>query len=294
MRIKIGGVSLSLEGMDKKGINACYKKFISGVMSRPFLTFRFSNRPPEKKYSNRFDSTGLWSIDFNSYRDFCIELRGRDRKTIAHVEVSAKEGKGVIYINSRSCLSPLQGSRPTKPYEPLCGLPFYYPVDEVIFMNILPLFKGILLHACGVDDNGEGYIFSGFSGAGKSTMARQWLGKRGVRLLNDDRVIVRETKRNFYVFGTPWHGEINKCDPNMVRLKAVFLIKHGSENKVRTLSLSEAVTGILTRSFSPLWDKEGMERTMEVIERLVRKVPCYELAFSPDKGVINYIRGVEI
>lgn len=291
--IRIGGVSLLLNGklsQNKEFQDPCYGKFLSPELSKPLLIFKQSNeRLPDKIYRHRFDSPGLWSIDFNDNSDFRIELKGRGKRPLAYVEVSVKGKKGFIYTNNKESerMSEFFAQR-------LASLPFSYPVDEVIFMNILPLYKGLLLHACGIDDNGKGYIFSGFSGAGKSTMARQWLRKRGVRLLNDDRVIVREMRRNFYIFGTPWHGEINKCDPGMVRLKTIFLIKHGSENKARPLSPSEAVTGLIARSFSPLWDREGMERAMEVIERLVRKVPCYELSFKPDKGVINYIRSVDL
>lgn len=291
MKISIGGVLLYLNASLNNEIikDPCYRKFLSSKTLTPFLTFRFSNNKlPDKKYSNCFDSPGLWSIDFNDHSDFCIQLRGRDGKPVAYIEVSVKSKKGFIYTSNKES----EGRMSEFFAQRLSSLPFSYPVDKVIFMNILSLYKGVLLHACGVDDNGKGYIFSGFSGAGKSTMARQWLGKRGVRLLNDDRVIVREMRRNFYAFGTPWHGEINKCDPGMVRLKAIFLIKHGRENKVRPLSLSEAAAGLIARSFSPLWDREGMGKTMEVIERLARKVPCYELSFKPDKGVINYIRGV--
>lgn len=294
LAIRIGGISLLLKGKtsQNKGFkDPCYTKFLSHESSRTSLIFKQSNeRLPDKIYRHRFDSPGLWSIDFNDNSDFRIELKGRGKRPLAYVEVSVKGKKGFIYTNNKG----LEGRMSEFFAQRLFSLPFSYPVDEVIFMNILPLYKGLLLHACGIDDNGKGYIFSGFSGAGKSTMARQWLRKRGVRLLNDDRVIVREMRRNFYIFGTPWHGEINKCDPGMVRLKTIFLIKHGSENKARPLSPSEAVTSLIARSFSPLWDREGMERAMEVIERLVRKVPCYELSFKPDKGVINYIRSVDL
>lgn len=292
--IRIGGISLSLKGKttQNKGFkDPCYSKFLSHESSRTSLIFKRSNeRLPEKIYRHHFDSPGLWSIDFDDHCDFCIQLRGRDRKPLADIEVSVKDKKGFIYINNKE-----SGERMSEFFaQRLSSLPFSYPVDEVIFMNILPLFKGILLHACGINDNGNGYVFSGFSGAGKSTMAKQWLGVRGVRLLNDDRVIIRETRGNFYVHGTPWHGELRDCDPGKARLKAVFFIRHGRENNIRPLSLSEAVTGMIARSFSPLWDREGMQKVIEVVEKIVRKIPCYELSFRPDHNVINYIRSLGI
>lgn len=283
MRINIGGISLLLSEKNAKVTDPCYQKFLSSRHSNHCLRFRLSSTNyPERHYSHRFDSPGLWSIMFNNNRDFCIELRGQKGMPVACIEVLLDRGKGTIYqCTGKDSLG-------------LPPLPFRYPVDEVIFMNILSLYNGLLLHSCGIDDNGRGYIFSGFSGSGKSTLAKQWSGESGVRLLNDDRVIVREIKGSFYAFGTPWHGEIALCDPGKVRLVAIFFIKHGRDNSVKPLSLSEAVSGIIARSFSPLWDKDGMARTLEVAERLARKIPCYELSFYPDRGVIDYIRGIEI
>ncbi len=292
MKIKIGGISLSLKRAGNEAIkDPCYRRFLSTEGGRAHITFEDCKNLPDKRYQGCFDSPGLWSIAFNDHADFCIEVRGGSTRPIAFVQVSVKEKKGCVHIKDPSGLARL--SRYRRSIFP-CLLPFHYPVDEVIFINILPLYKGILLHACCINDNGNGYIFSGFSGAGKSTMAKQWLNADGAKVLNDDRTIVREIRGLFYAYGTPWHGELTACEPERVRLRAVFIIRHGSKNSIRTLSLSEAVSGIIARSFSPLWDRKGMHRAVEIIERLVRDIPCYELMFRPDRDVIEYIRSLDI
>lgn len=288
MEIRIGDVSLTLKGAGSERINdPCYSKFITKEGLIPSLRFEFSNKTPKKTYENRFDSPGLWALDFNDIRDFCIEMKGYNRKAIATIQVSFKDKRGLIYLRDNG--SALKGSLTKR----LSCLPFCYPVDQVIYINILPLYKAILLHACGIKENGKAYLFSGFSGAGKSTMAKQWLGLEGIKVLNDDRIIVRELRGVFYAYGTPWHGELSKCEPERGRLRALFIIRHGKDNNLRPLSLSEATSGIITRSFLPFWDKEGMEKAIDVIERLVRKVPCYELTFRPDRTVVTYIRSLE-
>ncbi len=306
MKIKIGGISLSLKRAGNEAIkDPCYRRFLSTEGGCAHITFEGCKNLPDKSYHGRFDSPGLWSIAFNDHADFCIELRGGSRRPIAFVQVSVKEKKGYIHaplsVLRASCSVvhygiPNHGQQSMEygPRNTVTSLPFHYPVDEVIFINILPLYRGILLHACCINDNGKGYIFSGFSGAGKSTMAKQWLNADGAKVLNDDRTIVREIRGLFYAYGTPWHGELTVCEPERVRLRAVFIIRHGSNNNIRTLSLSEAVSGIVARSFSPLWDRKGMHRAVEIIERLVRNTPCYELMFRPDRDVIEYIRSLDI
>ncbi len=281
MLISIGGITLSSKEAFDIGMDNCYRKFLATTDDPPLLLFqRSQNLEHKSSYNQRFDSTGLWSMRFNSIRDFRIDIRGPEGGTVASVSVMMDEGRGVV-VN------------PSKKEPWYSSLPFRYPVDELIFINILPVLKGILLHACGIDDSGTGYLFSGFSGAGKSTMARQWV-KAGNKLLNDDRMIIREIDGQFYVFGTPWHGELSQCEPDRVRLKALFLIRHGQENMIKSIRPAEAVAGVIARSFLPFWDKEGLELAVGLIESLVRHVPSYELSFYPDEDVIKYIRGLEI
>jgi len=47
-----------------------------------------------------------------------------------------------------------------------------------------------MIHASGVNNAGHGYIFSGVSGKGKSTMAKLW-DNSGARVIHDDRLILR-------------------------------------------------------------------------------------------------------
>ena len=50
--------------------------------------------------------------------------------------------------------------------------------------------RGILQDACTLLDGEQGILFSGKSGDGKSTLAKLWIAREGIKLLNDDRVIV--------------------------------------------------------------------------------------------------------
>jgi ABC-type cobalamin/Fe3+-siderophores transport system ATPase subunit len=62
-----------------------------------------------------------------------------------------------------------------------------YPLDELIFTNLLAQRNGVELHGCGVIDHDQGLLFLGFSGAGKSTLARLWRRHLDATILSDDR-----------------------------------------------------------------------------------------------------------
>ena len=60
----------------------------------------------------------------------------------------------------------------------------------------------IMIHASGVNHSGHGYLFSGTSGSGKTTMAKLW-DKAGARVIHDDRLIIRNIAGSYKMYNTP-------------------------------------------------------------------------------------------
>jgi hypothetical protein len=169
---------------------------------------------------------------------------------------------------------------------------FIHPLAQVLLIALLARGCGVLLHACGVSDGGRGYVFAGPSGAGKSTLAELWQEQHGVRVLNDDRIVVREREGRFWVHGTPWHGSVPLASPEAAPLERVFVIHHDAENRARPLSPLGATAGLLAQSFPPFWDAEGMAFTLEFLDRLSQAVPCHELGFVPRASAIDLVRSL--
>jgi len=169
--------------------------------------------------------------------------------------------------------------------------PLEYPFNELFFINLLPKRQGFLIHGCGIVYNNEGLIFAGASGAGKSTMSKLWKKTEKASLLNDDRLAIRYIAKKWWVYGTPWHGEVRECMPQKSPLSEIYFIKHAKKNVLKKLSSSKAVSMLLSTSFVPFWDKKAMVGLLDIYSRLVRKIPCYELGFSPNKSVVEFLRG---
>jgi hypothetical protein len=169
--------------------------------------------------------------------------------------------------------------------------PLGYPLNQVLMILLLSLGKGVLFHACGIDDNGSGYLFLGNSTDGKSTMAGLW-SKKHATVLNDDRIVVREKDGEFWMYGTPWHGDFREISSEGLPIQKIFFLHHGEKNSAVPENGIESVTMLLTRSFPPLWDKNGMTFTTELCHRIVNKVPCYELSFEPDTKIVDFVRSM--
>ncbi|GIV16774.1 MAG: hypothetical protein KatS3mg022_2209 [Armatimonadota bacterium] len=84
-----------------------------------------------------------------------------------------------------------------------------YAVDSFLRTLIalyLPQHHGVMLHASAVRYGGQGYVFAGRSGAGKSTVARLLAGVAEV--LSDELIAVRQMPTGWQAFGTPPSGAI--------------------------------------------------------------------------------------
>ena len=170
--------------------------------------------------------------------------------------------------------------------------PLQYPLDELLLINLLAQGRGIEFHACGVSDivTGKGYLFVGHSEAGKTTSARLWQRQSDAELLSDDRIIVREVDGEFWMYGTPWHGEEEISSPRRVPLTHIFFLRHGERNELAPLRRAEAAAELFSRSFPTFFSPEGLDFTLEFLDRLTGSVACAELSFVPDDRVVDFVR----
>jgi hypothetical protein len=150
----------------------------------------------------------------------------------------------------------------------------------------------MLVHACAVDYRGQGWLFLGTSGAGKTTLSHLWKEEAGVTILSDDRIIIRETENGYRIYGTPWHGNAEIVSPLSVPLSRIFFLVHDRENRITPVLGADAASRLLVRSFPTFWGSDGMRYTLELCGRLSSYVPCYELGFVPDNRVIDILKNL--
>jgi hypothetical protein len=173
--------------------------------------------------------------------------------------------------------------------------PLEYPLDELIMMHRLALGEGVEVHALGLaDQDGSGYLFLGHSGAGKSTTARLWMQQTGVKLLSDDRIVIRKQDGKFWMYGTPWHGDAGVASPDRAPLTAVFLLEQWSTNELAPIPTSRAAAELFARSFLPHYLEKGIHFTLDFLDQITRSVPCSILRFTPTPGAVEAVRYARI
>jgi hypothetical protein len=175
-----------------------------------------------------------------------------------------------------------------KPDQPV--YPLEYPLDELAVTHFLAMREGVEVHACGVlPSSGAAYLFVGQSGAGKTTMARLYQKSNQVKILSDDRIVLRRKNHGVWMYGTPWHGEAEIASPEKGRLAKIFFLRHGEKSRLVPLGKAEAVSRLFTSCFPPFYHRQTIEFILAFFDEVVKAVPCYELTFFPDERVVEFI-----
>lgn len=166
-----------------------------------------------------------------------------------------------------------------------------YSIDtvlRVLHSLLLAERDGFLLHAASAIVGKQAFVFSGVSGAGKTTISR--LAPATATVLTDEISYLKMEEGRFHAWGTPFAGEMATPGPNCsVPLAAVFLLGKGPENAVHAMSADEAVFSILRNVLFFANDSELAGRVLETVCRLVEKVPVKRLVFRPDASVWDFV-----
>jgi len=174
-----------------------------------------------------------------------------------------------------------------------------YDFLQVLLINYLAVTKkdGIFTHSSGVKDlDKSGLLFTGKSESGKTTLAKIYHKYSRGMVLNDDRIVVRKINNDFYIYGSPWHGDFDdylRSRIDRAKLKSIFFLRKAKENAIKPLSLSKAFRLLYPTMFPTFWDREGTKTIAMLLTDLLSKVSSYRLKFKKDKSVIRFIKRID-
>jgi hypothetical protein len=185
-----------------------------------------------------------------------------------------------------------------------------YSLDSVlriVHSLILAERGGFLLHSASAICDGRAYLFSGVSGAGKTTMTR--LAPADITLLTDEISYVRPSNdrpgndrpsndrpsdHGYHAFGTPFAGELAKAGENCAApISALFFLEQGPENRVDELTSADAVRRLMRNILFFAEDRALVEKLFTTACDFVARVPIRRLTFYPDVRVWDLVRNFD-
>jgi MoaA/NifB/PqqE/SkfB family radical SAM enzyme len=231
---------------------------------------------------NQFGQVVYRAAPWTIYRkpDAWVYECGDEDTTYAVGVFSADHGRGTIYHRDEQAWR--KGGLNS------LSLPI---TDQILITRLLSEREACLIHSAGVILNGKGLLFAGHSEAGKTTTTR-FLEKYG-EVLCDDRNISRLQNGRFQIYGTWSHGDSPLVSTATAPLHAMLFLRKSSENRLTLLTdrkeILRRLLSFIIRGFvgGGWWDK-----TLDVVEKLVDQVPCYEMESDTSGRIVPLLRSL--
>jgi hypothetical protein len=161
-------------------------------------------------------------------------------------------------------------------------------VLRIVHTLLLARQGGFLLHAASSIRGDRAFLFSGASGAGKTTLSR--LAPPDAKLLTDEISYIRRDGDAYRACGTPFTGELELNGENCsAPIAALFFLKQGPENRMDPIGQPEAARSLLRNILFFAEDAELVKEVFRSACRFVERIPVRRLTFVPDEKVWEMI-----
>ncbi|SDB12233.1 hypothetical protein [Eubacterium oxidoreducens] len=218
----------------------------------------------------------LWSDEYvDDNGQYCRAFLWEDQY---YTEVSVVgEKEGTCYFSSSDILA----QRAEEGFELLM-----YMCPEIVLLQ----FDTIVLHSSHLKIGERGLVFSGVSGAGKSTQAELWEKMCGAQVLNGDRSALRKIDGVWQVCGCPMCGSSNIHRKGRESLYAIVMLHQGTDNALKQLKGAQAFREVMPQITTPLYHKEYANRVMNKIEDLISSIPVYQYTCTKDETAVQVLK----
>jgi len=166
-----------------------------------------------------------------------------------------------------------------------------YAIDcvlRIVHGLILAEQGGFLVHGASAIRNGKAFLFSGVSGAGKTTVSR--LAPPDATLLTDEISYVRREGSQYIGCGTPFAGELARVGANVsAPIGALFFLEKGSHNSIEPISQTDGIRRLMRNILFFAQDADLVELVFQSACEFVNSVPVHRLVFVPDERVWDLI-----
>ena len=164
-----------------------------------------------------------------------------------------------------------------------------YPWAEYVMQRRLGLHgAGAILHASMAVIDGQAHLFTGHSGAGKSTIAE--LAERlGAEVPTDDRSILTVADGRAFAWGTPWHGSFRRTSPAGAPIASISLLVQDRETRIERMSVARAVQEMFVRTVQARVTPRETQNTLATLEQIASATSCFELRFQPTVDAVRLV-----
>lgn len=232
-----------------------WQKFAASASDKPILTLRHMNRSTDRYEVETVESSGN--------RIFCVS-------------------QSILTINNDFSVGTV-----LSPNNDALGV---YGCAMVALYGNLIRRNTLVMHSSLIDVNGEGILFTGPSGVGKTTQAELWEKHRKAKIINGDMVFIhKDVDGHFYAYGSPWHGSSEYCLNVRLPIKAIVAPIKADHCSIAEVDGIDMLKHIFPEIMLPDWFDGCKELGMDTLDELLKCTPVYRLECSKDIHAVETV-----
>lgn len=168
-----------------------------------------------------------------------------------------------------------------------------WPLYRLCWMQLAQLLgerRGCFVHGAALVHNGQGYLFVGPSGAGKTTLSQRF---GGAMVLSDEGPVLREREGKYLLYPSPYRqtpryrSEEDSGNREGVPLAGLLFLHQASRTFLEGLTKREALAPLLLRQalFLPHLSPTGRAHLFHLFCDACDRIPLYNLHVSLDQDI---------
>lgn len=236
----------------------------------------------------------------SAYRAFAADDAPAPHTLIVHVDYAPGPApadwpfifdRGVLRFRAAHCTGSFDLDAQPAYLDVIAPHPFE-PIDYAVRAALALLaFEagGLLFHAAGLARRGNGYAFFGYSGSGKTTVARV---STDAVILNDDLVVLLPAANRWWIYATPFSNptQVTSAGPRRVPLAALYRLVQDQQIWVEPIDPATAIAEVIASSPVVSADPDRALALLARAEQLVGVVPVQRLHFRPESSFWAVVR----
>ncbi|MCA1029708.1 hypothetical protein LCL95_01525 [Bacillus timonensis] len=141
---------------------------------------------------------------------------------------------------------------------------------------------GLLIHSSCMKDNEKAFLFTGHSGAGKSTVVE--LSSPRV-ILSDEATVVKISNHGVKAYDSPFRSDtVSSFSEGPLELGGIQLLEQSLTIQRSRLTKSESMMNMLDKIFYWAYDPLETQKLFNLVYQLIELVPVYNLKFQKNNA----------
>ena len=154
----------------------------------------------------------------------------------------------------------------------------------------LPRKDALILHSSAIEDTRGAYVFSGLSGAGKSTIAALLSDNFPVRRLSDELLLLVRSEGQWRLEVAPFTGKVELPWGESSPLLSMNFLEQSATNQRTAISPAAAMAELPKHVVTYAHDPHTLSLVLNLVGDLVENISCYRLRFTKQPSVAEVLQ----